>query len=55
MTISNQLVVSCLGGSKPENITTILVRKVIVFLHEMVISRQHWFTSLFFVDYDQYK
>ena len=37
MTISNQLVVSCLKGSKPKNIMTILVRKVIATLLKMVI------------------
>ena len=37
MTISNQLVVSCLKGSKPENIMTILVRKIIAALLKMVI------------------
>ena len=39
MTISSQLVVSCLGGSKPENITAILVIKVISVLLKMVIRQ----------------
>ena len=37
MTISNNLVVSCFGGSKLRNIMTKFVRKVIVSLHELVI------------------
>ena len=55
MTIPNQLVVGCLGGSKPVEIMTILIKKVIVFLYEMVISRQHWFRSLFLPDHDQFE
>ena len=39
MTISNKLVLDYFGGSRPKNITTNLVRKVIVCLHELVIMQ----------------
>ena len=38
VTILNHLVINCFRGSKPDNITNNLVRKVTVSLHELVIT-----------------